>query len=323
MLEAGLSEHAHEVAFLAGSSSPLRAGPGLLFRRPFVAARARQADLVHLHGDMTAILSRQLVGPKPSVITTHGLHFVRRAEGRVGERARRALAGAAERAGAVLCTSQAELDDLRAIAGDGASLLLAPNGVSLAPAVGEEERRAKREELGLGPGEVTALFAGELSERKDPLAAARAAAGAGIVLLVAGEGPLRSALAVLEGPAVRLLGFRDDLPALLGAADLFVLPSSREGLSLALLEAMAAGLPPVVADGPGNPEAVGEAGLVVPAGDEAALTAALARLAGDGEERARLGEAARDRVGRHFTPEAMLARAREAYAAELGRTATA
>ena len=64
-------------------------------------------------------------------------------------------------------------------------------------------------------------------------------AGAPFVLLVAGDGPLAGALA---GERVRMLGQRDDVPALLAAADILVLPSAREGLSFALLEAMAAGL---------------------------------------------------------------------------------
>ena len=63
---------------------------------------------------------------------------------------------------------------------------------------------------------------------------------------------------------------------LLAAADAFVMPSEREGLSLAVLEAMGRGLPVVVSDGAGNPEAVGDAGIVVPLGDVSALAAALA-----------------------------------------------
>ncbi|MBW3653432.1 MAG: glycosyltransferase, partial [Actinobacteria bacterium] len=117
--------------------------------------------------------------------------------------------------------------------------------------------------------------------------------------------------------AIRPLGFRRDPERLLAAADIFVLPSEREGLSFAVLEAMGHGLAMVVCDGPGNPEAVGEAGIVVPAGDVGALAAALAALARDPARRAVLADAARERVAAQFTRERMLAGIAEAYAAAL------
>src|SRR5919204_68745 len=91
---------------------------------------------------------------------------------------------------------------------------------------------------------------------------------------------------------VQLLGHRNDVPRLLAAADFFLLVSKREGLSFALLEAMAHGLPAIVADVCENVEAVGDSGLAVPYGDEAALAAALVRLAGDEAGRAILGNRA-------------------------------
>ena len=75
-----------------------------------------------------------------------------------------------------------------------------------------------------------------------------------------------------------------------------MLPSEREGLPLSVLEAMAHGRPVVVSDGPGNPDAAGDAGLVVPVGDVDGLAAAMSRLAGDRAERARLGALGRRRV---------------------------
>src|SRR6185437_7787989 len=109
-------------------------------------------------------------------------------------------------------------------------------------------------------------------ERKDPITAARAAAKVRepLVFLIAGEGPLRPTLARFaeQHREVRLLGHRSDVDRLLAAADVFVLSSWREGFSYALLEAMSAGVVPVVSDAPGNPEAVGEAGVVFRRGDE-------------------------------------------------------
>jgi glycosyltransferase involved in cell wall biosynthesis len=324
-LKAGLSEHEHDVAAIAGSPSPLRAAPGMLLRRPPIASHAVRADLVHVHGDMTAMLSRRLAAGRPVVFTTHGLHFVRRKSGRVGELARARLSRVVNEASVTLCTSEAEHSELCEIAGPDARLVLARNGVRIPPRVTPEHRVAARAALGLTDAAVAVLFVGELSERKGPLLAARAATASehGLVLLVAGDGPQRRELRGLESPAVRPLGYRDDVPELLAAADLFVLPSSREGLSLALLEAMAHGVMPIVADGPGNPEAVGEAGIVVAAGDEGAFQAALDRAAADPKTRRRLGAAARERVEAEFSLDRMLELARGAYAEALGTRATA
>jgi glycosyltransferase involved in cell wall biosynthesis len=174
-----------------------------------------------------------------------------------------------------------------------------PNGVELP--VDPPPSDVTRRELGLADSTCAVLFLGQLEERKDPLTAARATIearerGADVVLLVAGDGPLEKELRELEGPAVRLLGHRSDAPRLLAAADVFVLPSSREGLSFALLEAMSYGLPPVVADGAGNAEVVGKDGIVVPFGQVRPLADVLERLAADEPERARRGAAALERV---------------------------
>jgi glycosyltransferase involved in cell wall biosynthesis len=104
------------------------------------------------------------------------------------------------------------------------------------------------------------------------------------------------------GPRIRLLGRRDDVAALLRAADLFVLASHREGMPRSIIEAMMTGLPVVATDIRGAREEVmdGETGLLVPKGDAAALRGALRRLAGDPELRARLGAAGRCRALREY-----------------------
>lgn len=101
-------------------------------------------------------------------------------------------------------------------------------------------------------------------------------------------------------------GFRQDAPALAAACDAFCLPSTRrEGLSRAIIEAMAYGVPPVVTDSGGSPELVVDrvSGLVVAANDGRALAHAIERLYRDGEFRARLGRAARDRIATDFRNE--------------------
>jgi len=97
---------------------------------------------------------------------------------------------------------------------------------------------------------------------------------------------------------VRFLGYREDVAALLRAADIFVLASHREGMPRSIIEAMMSGLPVVSSDIRGSREEVvdGETGTLVPVRDAGALGAALAVLAGDAAERKRLGQAGRARA---------------------------
>jgi glycosyltransferase involved in cell wall biosynthesis len=127
-------------------------------------------------------------------------------------------------------------------------------------------------------------------------------------LWLIGEGPHREPLFDLIVDLglhhqVFLPGAFDDATELLAAADVFVLPSYEEGMSLALLEAMAAGLPVVATDIPGNRLLVTheEHGLLVPPGDSAALHAAIERLLDDAELAQRLAQNARTRVIAEFS----------------------
>jgi glycosyltransferase involved in cell wall biosynthesis len=112
-------------------------------------------------------------------------------------------------------------------------------------------------------------------------------------LLVAGTGPLESELRAFAGllnltDAVTFLGMRDDVPAVLAALDLFVLSSRHEGLPIALLEALAAGLPCVVTSVGGVPEVVqhGREGYLVPAGEPSLMAVAMAKIVEDPRLRA-------------------------------------
>lgn len=102
---------------------------------------------------------------------------------------------------------------------------------------------------------------------------------------------------------VHFLGNRTDVPRLLAAMDLFVLPSHSEGVSLAVLEAMAAGLPVIVSRVGGLPEIVhdGDTGLLIPPRDVQALAAALKRLLADPDWARSLGQRGRDYVREHFS----------------------
>jgi glycosyltransferase involved in cell wall biosynthesis len=280
-----------------------------------VARRLRGHDLLHVHGEATAGLFLPLLAARPSVVTLHGLHLLRRSSG-LGRRAAALNLGAVVRAASrTICVSNTERDELARAVGAPAlrRVVVVHNGVRVAPPATDVERAAVRTELGLDPTEPVAIWVGSLDERRDPLLAVRAALATATPLLFVGEGPLRAETERAARPPVHVLGQRDDVPRLLAASDVFVLVSEREGLSFGLLEAMAHGLPAIVVDVPENIEAVGDSGLAIPYGDEAALVAGLQRLGRDGRERTELGERARRRVAELFAADEMIARTRAVY----------
>jgi glycosyltransferase involved in cell wall biosynthesis len=141
-------------------------------------------------------------------------------------------------------------------------------------------------------------------------------------LVIAGDGPLRDELAALTArldiaDRVRMLGDRADVRDVLAAFDVFVLPSRTEGMSNALLEAMAMARPVVATAVGGTPEVLAgdTTGLLVPADDPSTMAGAIARLLDDPERSARLGAAARRRVEEHYGVAAMVRRLEAVYAA--------
>lgn len=320
----GMEGYRHQRVPLSVTRSRSQGVPSVLRRRREIGRLARDADVVHVHGDMAAMIAAPGLRERPLVFTTHGLHRLRRSTGLAGWVVRRRLRTAVAATSRTICIARDERDDLAAALPPSLHprLVVVPNGVPVSPPVDPEQRARARNALGLDENEIGVLFVGQLEERKDPLGAIRAIeaardAGAELVLLIAGGGPLEQQVAAAAGPAVRPLGFREDLSDLYAAADLFLLPSHREGMSFALLEAMAHGLAPVVADGTGNAETVGKAGVVFPAGDLGALSARLTELATDPETRTRLGSAARERIRRDLSLEKFLSRTKEQYEAAL------
>jgi len=207
---------------------------------------------------------------------------------------------------------QSFLKELGLTAEQAPRLVAVANGVPIPPPPSPAERQAVRARQGVGEGEALLLGVGRLCEQKnfgDLVAAAAHLREAGVPFraVVAGDGPLRGDLEadIAQGglqDTVTLLGAVDDVTPLLQAADMLVMPSLWEGLPLALLEAMACGLPVVgyAIDGLSDVVEDGRHGLLVPKGDTAALAAACRRLVEDPELRERLGRSGRELVEQRF-----------------------
>lgn len=146
---------------------------------------------------------------------------------------------------------------------------------------------------------------------------------------IAGDGPLRADLERMAsdlglGPRLRFLGYRADMPQVISALDIYVLPSLWEGLPLALLEAMAMGKPIVATDAGGNPEIVedGVNGYIVPKRDAGALQRALVQTCRDDAFRKRVRAVNRAKFDTQFSLEAMV-RAHERLYEEVAAHRTA
>lgn len=188
-------------------------------------------------------------------------------------------------------------------------------------------REAARRQLGLADGTLCGVTSASLNRRKGQDVLIRALAEVELppgrnhlVWLFAGEGPARAALegqasGLPPGMDVRFLGQVDQIGPVLAAADVFVLPSRKEGLGVALLEAMAVGVPVVGSAVGGIREAVvsEETGLLVQPADAAGLGRALSRLLADAELARKLSGAARRRVARHFSVRRMCEESEQLY----------
>jgi D-inositol-3-phosphate glycosyltransferase len=283
------------IAYGHGVVGNLRAAPWKAALLPaFLAAftraaraAARDADLVHAHWLPSGLVARAT--GKPYVLQVWGTDV---------ELARRApwLARPVVRAARLVIAPSTALRDA-ALALGAREVRVIPNGVEIPDAVGAP----------VEPPHV--LFAGRLSAEKGILEFVEATKG--LPRVIVGDGPLRSAVP-------DAIGFvpHAELGAYYERAAVVACPSQREGYGVVAREAMAYGRPVVAAAVGGLPDAVadGETGVLVPPRDTAALAAAVARLLGDEQERARLGAAARRHAQERLSWDAYAAAALAAYA---------
>ncbi len=204
------------------------------------------------------------------------------------------------------------------------------NGIDPRGAPTPVDRDRARSTLGVGPGEVVVGSVGRLDPVKDFGTLLRACAAAvsrdsRVRLFIVGDGAERAALAEairaerLDDNA-RLLGHREDVAQLLPGFDVYVNSSVTEGISLTILEAMAAQRPVVATAVGGTPEVVedGTTGFLRPARDPGALAQAIVELGSDASLASRFGVAGRARVLAHFTLDQMVERYAQIYTRESG-----
>jgi glycosyltransferase involved in cell wall biosynthesis len=264
-------------------------------------------QVVHAHGTRAGAFAALALGPRgrgpaglvPAlVVTMHNAPPRGLAAGLVYRGLERVVA---RRADAVLCASPDLADRMRRLGASGVGRAVVPAPAAAPPTAADVARA--RADLAAGDRPVV-LAVGRLAEQKG-FGVLLAAAGAWQqrdprpLVAIAGEGPLVGELAAAaqrHGTSVRFLGARRDVPALLAAADLVVVPSHWEARALIVQEALVAGRPVVASRVGGIPELTGEdAALLVPAGDAGALSAAVQAVLDDPALAARLAAAARAR----------------------------
>ena len=295
--------------------------------RAFVALlrifRREHFDIVHVHTPIVSLVARfaaAAAGVPVIAYTAHGFYFHENMSPVM-----RALFVTAEwlagRCTDVLMTQSSEDAKTAVRLGlcRGGIVEAIGNGVDLRAfrppeAVDEDIRLKVRRDLGAGPNDVVIVMNGRLVREKGYPELFEAMRQVDAKLWVIGERLAseysRSMAPVLEDVArdtplrdrVSLLGRREDVPTLLSAADMFVLPSHREGMPRSIIEAMASGLPVVATNIRGCREEVidGETGRLVPVKDAAALAAALQALVLDPKQRRRMGRAGLARAHAHF-----------------------
>jgi glycosyltransferase involved in cell wall biosynthesis len=247
-------------------------------RRVFTEFRP---DVIHTHSHVM-----RYVLPVANCAIAHTLHSIASTEssrfGRLTQRLAFQRGAAPVAVGTAVAESFRKLYKLEPVT--------IPNGVDIDKFWRPEARAEWRRANGFQDDDLLIVSNGRLAPPKRPDLLAEATQEIPEAqLILAGYGPLRASVEGRE--RVHVLGYRADIPEILAAADIFALASDWEGLPLAVVEAMAAGLPVVSTDVGSISEVVsnGDTGLLVPAGDRRALTDALRFLVQDPARRRAMG----------------------------------
>lgn len=287
--------------------------------------RAEKPDMVHAHMPISGLLARFAAwwcGVPRVAYTGHGFLF-----NQPGPWPRRALALALEwLAGRVsdiyMTVSEADARQARRL-GIHPAATATGNGRDPALFRPDPDRRAMlRHQFGVREGQVVILAVSRLVRGKGypELLATMTDLPDNAVLWIVGERlpsdrgpdmtPLLAQARSRLGTRLVCLGYRDDVAAIMAAADIFVLPSHFEGLPMSVIEAMLCGLPVVASDISGPRELVipGETGTLVPPANVPLLATALRQMVEDRAIRQRMGQAGRARALTRYTEAAVMAR---------------
>lgn len=277
--------------------------------------RSERYDVLHTHCSKAGLVGRlaaALSGARVRVIHhVHGWSF-HAGQWALQKRLYVLLERLAARRGfqLIACSEATAEQGRRARIGRAEDLHVVHYGIDRRPCRRAHDREAIRRRLGLGRRDVLFVQLGNLKPQKDPITFARAAVEAGRQLgrgrfWIVGDGPLREEAERVAregglGERFRVLGWRRDVPEILAAADVLVLTSRFEGLPIAVLRGMAAGLPVVATSVDGTPEAVedGRTGRLVPPGDPVRTAAALLMLGRSPSLRRSMGRRGRERSDR-------------------------
>lgn len=314
---------------LTGAGARVRV---LDFDRPLTAAarlatwlRKQRADLVHFHfvrAYSPLIAAARLAGAGRVIVQDHvtltrgdanplRAAYKRARTAALGRLVDRRVAVSAFVAASVREIEHVELERVAVI----------ENGIDLDRFVAADGREVR---AALAPDRPLLTCVSRLDAEKGVESAIRAmpyisGGGRRPILAIVGEGPMRAPWEALAaslgvGDAVKFLGLRDDVEQILAASDVVIVPSHwEEAFGLAVVEGMAAGKPVVVSRSGAMPAIVGDAGMVVPKRDPAALAGAVTRLLDDELLRERLGRLGRARAVARYGLDPWLARTLAVY----------
>ncbi len=301
---------------------------------PALAARLAdlEPDVTHLHSPYPVGEGAWLVaGRSPMVLTYHSDVVRQRFLGKLWAPCLRRVLARADR---ILATSPNYVESSPFLRPHRGKIEIVPLGVDPRRFTGID--RAEARTTYSPRGEPTLVFVGRLRYYKGLHVLIQALGDLpGVRLLVVGSGPLTESLheqAKASGVAERIAWLGDvaetELPRVLAAGDLYVLPAiaRSEAFGIALVEALASGLPAVTTDvgtGTSYVNLDGVTGRIVPPDDPIALAAAIRALVADEAGRLAMGKAARARALAEFTAETMVARVGRVYAEVRGRRGNA
>lgn len=264
--------------------------------------RNERPSVIHAHNVKATVVASLAARKRVPIITTlHGVppHLIRQSA--------RLLSRYSD---AIVAVSPHVAEQLSRAGVDPAGVYVIENSIDTPRPM---PRLAARSELGLSADASVALCVARMADQKrqDLLIEAWHDLPGSPILLLAGDGPNRVRLErqAHTGQAcarIRFLGERTDIPRLMSAADVMVLPTDWEGLPISLLEALGIGLPAIVTQVGGVIETLGEAVRLVPAGSSAGLGSAIRELLTTTKSRQRLSAAGRELINERFSRLRML-----------------